>query len=66
MKRKTLDDEQQPAPAALKFTKEQFLTSRQRLGREKDVLAVVLESEKTYTIAEADKAIEEFLLKEAD
>ncbi|GIP18389.1 hypothetical protein J40TS1_40310 [Paenibacillus montaniterrae] len=44
-----------------KFTKEQFLQSHQRSGQEKDILAAVLEDNKAYTIAEADKAIQNYL-----
>jgi hypothetical protein len=44
-----------------KFTKKQLLGSRQRTGPEKDILAAILEEDKTYTIAEAQKAMEEFL-----
>lgn len=44
-----------------KFTKDQFLQSRQRSGQEKDILAAVLEDNKAYTIAEADKAIQNYL-----
>lgn len=46
---------------AVLFTKTQFLSSRQRLGQEKDILASVLEDGKTYTIVEADKAIQSYL-----
>lgn len=44
-----------------KFTKKQLIGSRQRKGSEKDILAAVLEDDKTYTIAEAQKAIDDFL-----
>jgi hypothetical protein len=44
-----------------KFTKKQLLGSRQRTGSEKDILAAILEDDKTYTIAEAQKEMEEFL-----
>ena len=43
------------------FTKDQFLASRQRPGREKDILSAVLEDGKAYTIVEADKAIQSYL-----
>lgn len=43
------------------FTKTQFLSSRQRPGQEKDILASVLEDGKHYTIAEAEKAIQSYL-----
>lgn len=42
------------------FTKAQFLQSRQRSGVEKDILSVVLQDDKTYTLAEADKLINDF------
>ncbi|WP_127575259.1 hypothetical protein [Paenibacillus barengoltzii] len=42
------------------FTKEQFLQSRQWQGIDKDILSVVLEPSKTYTIAEAKRLVEEF------
>lgn len=45
------------------FTKAQFLQSRQRPGHERDILAAVLEDGKLYTIAEADKAIQNYLKK---
>jgi hypothetical protein len=43
------------------FTKEQFLKSRQRPGHERDILAAVLEDGKTYTFADADKALQAYL-----
>lgn len=57
----------QPATQAAegRYTKEQFLKSRQRSGREKDVLSVVLEQNKTYTIAEAETAMQAFVKMEA-
>ncbi|RJX40872.1 hypothetical protein D3P09_02280 [Paenibacillus pinisoli] len=66
MKRKEQEEEQHSVSVVPRFTRDQFLQSRQRTGREKDVLAVVLESGKTYTIAEANAAIRLFLTKEAD
>ncbi|MFD1179208.1 hypothetical protein ACFQ3W_23345 [Paenibacillus puldeungensis] len=42
------------------FTKAQFMESRQWQGIDKDVLSVVLEDDKTYTIAEAKKLINQF------
>jgi hypothetical protein len=45
------------------FTKAQFLRSRQRPGYEKDILAAVLDDGKSYTIAEADRAIQNYLKK---
>lgn len=45
------------------FTKAQFLQSRQRPGYEKDILSAVLEDGKSYPIAEAEKAIQNYLKK---
>lgn len=42
------------------YTKAQFLATRQRPGIEKDILSVVLDEGKTYTIAEANKLIDNF------
>jgi len=42
------------------FTKEQFLSSQKRSGVEKDILAAVMEDDKTYTLAEAEKLISDF------
>lgn len=53
-----MDDKGSKVPA---FTKEQFLRSRQRAGRERDILAAVLEDGKTYTLAEAERAIQGYL-----
>jgi len=50
-------------PQIATFTKAQFLQSRQRPGNEKDILAAVLEDGKSYTIAEADRAIQNYLKK---
>lgn len=51
-------------PKLASFTKEQFLASRQRSGRERDILAAVLVDGKTYTIAEAEKVMQAYLRKE--
>lgn len=50
-------------PLVATFTKAQFLQSRQRPGYEKDILAAVLEDGKSYTIVEAEKAIQNYLKK---
>lgn len=42
------------------FTKQQFLQTRQRLNVDKDILSILLEDDKSYTIAEAEKLLEEF------
>lgn len=48
-------------PAVPAFTKEQFLKSKQRPGHERDILAAVLEDGKTYTLADAEKALQGYL-----
>lgn len=45
---------------AVGFTKEQFLQSRQWQGIDKDILSIVLEPGKTYTIVEAKRMIDDF------
>ncbi|RJX40061.1 hypothetical protein D3P09_11845 [Paenibacillus pinisoli] len=65
MARKAKASEQQAAPDVSRYTKEQLLQSRQWPGREKDILCVVLEDGKQYAIAEANKAIQHFLKREA-
>lgn len=52
--------EKQTPDIAAGFTKEQFLQSRQWTGTDKDVLAVVLEDSKTYSIAEAKQLVDDF------
>lgn len=42
------------------FKKEQFLNSGQRTGLDKDILAVVLDEGKGYTLKEAEKLIHDF------
>lgn len=42
------------------FTKAQFLQSRQWQGVDKDVLTVLLEDGKTYTISEAKRLVDQF------
>lgn len=51
------------APIVSTFTKEQFLKSRQRPGHERDILAAVLEDGKSYTLADAEKALQGYLRK---
>lgn len=53
-------EDEQAAEIVSGFTKEQFMQSRQWQGIDKDVLSVVLEDDKTYTIAEAKKLINQF------
>ncbi len=43
------------------FYKEQFLASKQRPGFERDILSVVLEDKKMYTMAEADQLIDQYM-----
>lgn len=45
------------------FSKEQVLAAKKYVER-RDLLAVLLNNGKTYTLAEVDAAIEEFLKKE--
>jgi len=47
----------------LVFTKEQILQSRKRPAYEKDIAAAVLEDGKSYTLAEVDKIIQNYLKK---
>ncbi|MNW62358.1 hypothetical protein D3C74_404820 [compost metagenome] len=42
------------------FTKSQFLASPQWEGIDKDILSVVLEDGKPYTLAEATKLVNQF------
>lgn len=48
------------------FTKEQFLASAKYSYQDKDVLSALLEPEKLYSAAEAERVIEEFKNKEAE
>lgn len=59
MKRK--DEATEPVSNLAQFTKEQFLQSRQRSGRDRDLLAVVLQDGQLYTIAEAEKEMDNYL-----
>lgn len=43
-----------------RYAKKQFLGSRERAGADKDILAIVLEDDKRYTLAEADKLLADF------
>lgn len=52
------------AKLTAKYTKAQFLASRQRPGIERDILAAVLKDGESYTIAEVEKLKDEFLKKE--
>lgn len=46
------------------FTKAQFLQSRQWEGIDKDILSTVLEDDKTYTLADAIKLVNDFKNRE--
>lgn len=43
-----------------RYTKKQFLDSRQRAGSDKDILAIVLEDGKAYTKVEAERLVADF------
>lgn len=45
-----------------KYTREALMASK-KYRQQCDILAIVLEEEKEYTLAEVDKAIEDFLKK---
>lgn len=47
----------------LVFTKAQILQSRKRPAYEKDIIAAMLEEGKSYTLAETDKIIQNYLTK---
>lgn len=47
-----------PAPT---FSRPQLIASKQFSGQEKDVLAVVLEDGKTYTLEQAKQALRDFM-----
>jgi len=51
--------------AIAKFNKQQILAAKKYADR-RDLLAVLLDDGKPYTLAEVDKIIEEFLKKEFD
>lgn len=46
--------------AADKFSKDQILASKQFAGVDKDILSIVLEGGKEYTVEDARKAVETF------
>lgn len=46
------------------YTKAQFLSSSRYTPAQRDILAAVLEDEKTYTDAQAKQALEAYLKKE--
>ncbi|MNJ57384.1 hypothetical protein D3C77_529710 [compost metagenome] len=57
------EDTKQKANAA-RFTKEQFVQSGQWQGVDRDILSVVLEDHKTYTLAQAKQLVEQFMIGE--
>jgi hypothetical protein len=62
LKRKEEQETRQaPIENVPRFTKNQFLQSRQRSGRDRDILAVVLADGEQYTVSEAERAMENYL-----
>lgn len=53
-----------PEVAAERYTKAQFLSSKQFRGVDKDILSIVLVEGDTYTVDDAQKAIDRFKNKE--
>lgn len=53
-----------PEVAAESYTKAQFMASKQFKGVDKDILSIALVEGNTYTVDEAQKAIEGFKNKE--
>ncbi|MDR9857811.1 hypothetical protein RJP21_29910 [Paenibacillus sp. VCA1] len=51
-------------PTEPAYTKAQFLSSSRYTPAQRDILAAVLEDEKTYTDAQAKQALEAYLKKE--
>lgn len=47
-----------------KFSKEQFLSSKQFTVAQKDILSVLLKDGETYTVDQAKKQVDDFLKKE--
>lgn len=48
------------AEAATRYTKEQFLQSKQFTGVDKDIITIKLENGKKYTVDDVKKVIETF------
>jgi hypothetical protein len=48
------------------YSKQQFLGSQRFASPQKDVLASLLEDEKSYTAQEVDELLEQFLSKEVE
>lgn len=57
------EDTKQKANTAC-FTKEQFVQSEQWQGVDRDILSIVLEDNKTYSIAQAKQLVEQFMNRE--
>ncbi|MFB5674270.1 hypothetical protein ACE3NQ_00745 [Paenibacillus terreus] len=51
--------------AQTQYTKGQFVTSNRFSTLEKDVLAGLMQEDKTYTLEQANKMLAQFLTKEA-
>ena len=59
-KKKTTDNANQPASAEPVFTKEQLVHSK-AFSHQKDILMAILDADKTYTKAQVEKLVSEFL-----
>jgi len=59
-KKKTADKGNQPAPAEPVFTKDQLVNSK-AFSHQKDILMAILDADKTYTKAQVEKLVSEFL-----
>lgn len=53
-------EEVKQEPIATRFTKDRFLQSRQWQGVDRDILSIVLQDGKKYTITEAKQLVEKF------
>lgn len=53
-------EQQEKKPEEVKFPKRQFLKAANFTRVERDVLAVILEDNKQYTLDEVQKALEKF------
>lgn len=59
-KKKTADKAEQPAPAEPVFTKDQLVNSK-AFSRQRDILMAILDADKTYTKAQVENLVSEFL-----
>ena len=55
-----MEEKKKAAPEKARFYKEQLVASK-RFANRRDALNVVLNSEKTYTIEEADALLDKFM-----